>query len=113
MSRLILSIRSLASRLEVDPDTLLSTAELSRLQWKRGAYDGEIIVEIDTVEEDQYDTDDMAHNGRSITPGFYTTEVGVYDDIPLPIPGTFERTRTLNPLTIGNMGAFRSGTWVL
>ncbi|TFY63696.1 hypothetical protein EVJ58_g3105 [Rhodofomes roseus] len=75
VSRLILSIRSLASQLSIDPDTLLSTAELSRITWKRGAYDGEIVVEINTIEEDSYDMDELEHSGRSSTPGFYTTQV--------------------------------------
>ncbi|KAH9829508.1 uncharacterized protein C8Q71DRAFT_863265 [Rhodofomes roseus] len=92
VSRLILSIRSLASQLSMDPDTLLSTAELSRITWKRGAYDGEIVVEINTIEEDSYDMDELEHSGRSSTPGFYTTQVGMYDDISLPVPSTAARS---------------------
>ena len=49
----MLSIGSLASHLDTDPDTLLSTAELSRVTWRRGAHDGEIIVDVDTVEDDR------------------------------------------------------------
>ncbi|KAH9926507.1 uncharacterized protein B0H18DRAFT_1006471 [Fomitopsis serialis] len=91
VSRLILSIRSLASQLSIDPDTLLSTAELSRISWKRGARDGEIIVDINTV-EDSYDMGDIENVVRPNTPGFYTTQVGVYDDIP--IPGSAARARS-------------------
>ncbi|KZT73380.1 hypothetical protein DAEQUDRAFT_467273 [Daedalea quercina L-15889] len=88
VSRLILSIRSLASQLDIDPETLLSTAELSRIQWRQGAHDGEIIVDINTVEDDPYDPDGVQNSGRSSTPGFYITQVGVYDDITLPVPST-------------------------
>lgn len=91
----------------MDPDTLLSTAELSRIQWKRGAYDGEIIVEVDTVEEDEYDMDNMTHTGRSSTPGFYTTEVGTYDDIPLPIPDTMRRTNNITSSSTVSIGMLR------
>ena len=89
----------------MDPDTLLSIAELSRIQWKRGAYDGEMLVEVDTVEKDECDWDTVNH-GRSSTLGFYTTEVGVYDDIPLPVPGTM-RTGKDTPFEIGDTGELR------
>lgn len=85
----------------MDPDTLLSTAEFSRIQWKRGAYDGEIIVEVETVEVDEYELDGMAHIGRSSTPGFYMTEVGVFDDIALPIPGAMRSTSKTPSFGIG------------
>ncbi|EPS97863.1 hypothetical protein FOMPIDRAFT_1127707 [Fomitopsis schrenkii] len=52
VSRLMLSIRSLAAQLSIpmDHDMLLSTAELSRVRWRRGKHDRELIVDIDTVE---------------------------------------------------------------
>ena len=43
--RAMLSIKSLASTLHVDPEWLLNHAELSRVQWRRGAREGEIMVE--------------------------------------------------------------------
>lgn len=48
----MLSIRSLAAQLSIpmDHDMLLSTAELSRVRWRRGKHDRELIVDIDTVE---------------------------------------------------------------
>ena len=41
----MLSIRSVAATTHVDPEWLLNHAELSRVHWRRGSVDGEIIVE--------------------------------------------------------------------
>ncbi|KAG6381637.1 hypothetical protein JVT61DRAFT_236 [Boletus reticuloceps] len=41
----MLSIRSVAATAHVDPEWLLNHAELSRVHWRRGNIDGEIIVE--------------------------------------------------------------------
>jgi len=48
--RAMLSIRSLAATHHVDPEWLLNHAELSRVQWRRGANKGEIIVEINEID---------------------------------------------------------------
>ena len=87
VSRLLLRIGSLASHLKIDPEILLSTAELSRVKWRQGAYDGELIVEINAT-EDPYDMSVMADSDASGlgTAGCYTTEVGVYEDALLPFP---------------------------
>lgn len=79
----MLSIGSLASCLDTDPDTLLSTAELSRVTWRRGTH-GEILVDVDTV-EGHHDSDDRFGTASR---GFYVTQAWVYDDVTLPIPGT-------------------------
>lgn len=83
----MLSIGSLASHLDTDPNTLLSTAELSRVTWRRGAHDGEIIVDVDTVEDD-HETDDRS---SATTRGFYVSQAWVYDDVILPVHGTAAR----------------------
>ncbi|KAG1743489.1 hypothetical protein EDB19DRAFT_567249 [Suillus lakei] len=44
--RAMLSIRSLAATYHVDPAWLLNHAELSRVQWRRGDSEGEILVEV-------------------------------------------------------------------
>ncbi|KAH7884353.1 hypothetical protein F5I97DRAFT_1778610, partial [Phlebopus sp. FC_14] len=44
--RAMLSIRSLASTGHVAPAWLLNHAEMSRVQWRRGAAEGEIVVEM-------------------------------------------------------------------
>ena len=41
----MLSIRSVAATAHVDPEWLLNHTELSRVHWRRGSVDGEIIVE--------------------------------------------------------------------
>jgi hypothetical protein len=46
----MLSIRSLAATYHVDPAWLLNHAELSRVQWRRGASEGEIYVEVDDLD---------------------------------------------------------------
>ncbi|OJA12838.1 hypothetical protein AZE42_04248 [Rhizopogon vesiculosus] len=48
--RAMLSIRSLAATYHVDPSWLLSHAELSRVQWRRGGADGEIYVEVNELD---------------------------------------------------------------
>ena len=90
----MLGIGSLASHLDTDPDTLLSTAELSRVTWRRGAYDGEIIVDVGTVE------DDHAPDDHSNPRGLYVTQVWVYDDVTLPIPGGATRGRGTPALAV-------------
>lgn len=49
-SRLMLSIQDLAAHLRLDATWLLSNAELSRIRWRQGSSDGELIVEIESVE---------------------------------------------------------------
>ena len=57
------------------------------MKWRQGAYDGELIVEINAT-EDPYDMSVMADSDASGlgTAGCYTTEVGVYEDALLPFP---------------------------
>ncbi|EPQ53401.1 hypothetical protein GLOTRDRAFT_78408 [Gloeophyllum trabeum ATCC 11539] len=50
MSRVMFSIHSLAENLNCDPDWLLNHVELSRVNWKKGSTDGELMVEMDVVE---------------------------------------------------------------
>ncbi|OSD01197.1 hypothetical protein PYCCODRAFT_1436691 [Trametes coccinea BRFM310] len=88
VSRLMLSIRSLAARLSVNPDWLLNNTELSRVNWKYGG-NGDLIVEInrgpdqDDLELTSID-DDMPKEKRSATPAVYTTRVGVLEDVVYP-----------------------------
>ncbi|KAH7912212.1 hypothetical protein BJ138DRAFT_1148820 [Hygrophoropsis aurantiaca] len=44
--RAMLSIRSLAETWHVEPEWLLNHAELSRVQWKQGGTEGELLVEL-------------------------------------------------------------------
>ncbi|KAI0673950.1 hypothetical protein C8Q78DRAFT_1076902 [Trametes maxima] len=88
VSRVMLSIRSLATRLSVSPDWLLNNTELSRVNWKPGARNGELIVEIEPMEDDlELASVDELHKGApSPTPAIYTTRVGVLNH---PVyPGT-------------------------
>ena len=56
------------------------------MKWKRGAYDGEIIVEI-TAAEEPYDLDVIRSPSGTRTGGLYISEVGAYDDAILSFPG--------------------------
>ncbi|TBU48275.1 hypothetical protein BD309DRAFT_1015745 [Dichomitus squalens] len=91
VSRLMLGIRSLAAELSLEPDWLLNNTELSRVNWKRGPRNGEIIVEIDTIEAEDMEMDSVGHDPlqpiRSHTPGvIHVSRVGVLDH---PVyPGT-------------------------
>ncbi|KAI0829051.1 hypothetical protein BC628DRAFT_1417409 [Trametes gibbosa] len=82
VSRLMLSIRSLAQQLSVSPDWLLNNTELSRVNWKHGARNGELIVEIEPIEEDV----EMASvdEKRAASPAVYTTRVGVLEHAVYP-----------------------------
>ncbi|CCL98057.1 uncharacterized protein FIBRA_00051 [Fibroporia radiculosa] len=85
--RLMLSIRSLAAQLSVDSDLLLSDAELSRVRWKRGAHDGEIIVEIDVgdVPLDEF--------GSGQYPVLRASRVGVFDGAVYPGADKLQKTQ--------------------
>jgi len=43
----MLSIQSVADRLGYDESWVLNNIELSRVSWRKGSHDGEIIVEVD------------------------------------------------------------------
>ncbi|KAG2036267.1 hypothetical protein BDR03DRAFT_960181 [Suillus americanus] len=48
--RAMLSFRSLAATCHVDPAWLLNYAELSRVRWRRGTSEGEIVVEVNEMD---------------------------------------------------------------
>jgi len=77
VSRVMLSIHSLAHKLGSDSAWLLSNVELSRVGWKIGAHEGELIIESHTV----YAEDDFESDSRSISKSslLKETRVGVYD----------------------------------
>jgi len=81
MSRVMLSIHSLARKLGSDSAWLLNNVELSRVEWKKGAHEGELIVERHTV----YADDDLESNSHSISKSsmhslLKETRVGVYHE---------------------------------
>ncbi|KAI0756129.1 hypothetical protein C8Q80DRAFT_1090864 [Daedaleopsis nitida] len=88
VSRLMLSIRSLAARLSVAPDWLLNNTELGRVNWKPGLRDGELIVEIDAIEDDEFELksvgDESPTSKRPRTPVVHTTRVGVLEHSVYP-----------------------------
>lgn len=79
----MLDIRTLAAELSpsMDLDELLSTAELSRVRWRRGKHDRELIVEVDTVEVDEPE----AQLGHPCTPSVYVSMVGRYTNAELEL----------------------------
>ena len=86
----MLGIRSLAANLSVSPDWLLNNTELGRVNWKPGRREGELIVEIEAVEDDlelkSVEDDGSPTYERARTPVIRTTRVGVLDH---PVyPGT-------------------------
>lgn len=82
----MLSVRTLAAEISpsMDLDELLSTAELSRIRWRRGKHDLELIVEIDTVEGVEMDGPEGLL-GRSSTPSIYISTVGGYANSELEL----------------------------
>ena len=96
ISRLMLSIQSLAAGLQVEPTWLLSHAEMSRLRWRQGAHEGEMIVEIETIEVPDQDGElelrtrakdggtDSQSGDDSLgcqSPKVFMSVVGQYDDL--------------------------------
>ena len=88
VSRLMLSIRSLAASLSLQPDWLLNNTELNRVNWKLGPREGEIVVEMDTFEdlEMEMDDGDSATYERVSSPVVHMSRVGVLE--PAVYPGT-------------------------
>lgn len=85
VSRLMLSIRSLAAQLSLEPDWLLNHTELGRVNWKPGGRDGELIVEIDNPDDDIELTtveDNSPTFKRAYTP--VLSRVGVLDHSVYP-----------------------------
>lgn len=83
VSRVMLSIHSIAAHLGSDTAWLLNNVELSRVGWRQGATEGEIIVDRWT---DDYDDDDLestygpAADGR--TSALKMSRVGTFNDLP-------------------------------
>jgi len=83
VSRVLFSIHSLADKLGSNSAWLLSNVELSRVGWRRGAHDGEIIIELDTVYDDKHAPESF---DREFTPmssdsvrSLKYTRVGMFD----------------------------------
>lgn len=79
MARLLLSIHSLAEGLSTDPEWLLNHVEVERLALKarKGATDGELLVDIDMSTADAW----PSSSPSQVTPlvELKTTRVGVYE----------------------------------
>lgn len=83
ISRVMLSIHSLAAKTNTDPEWLLNNVELSRVKWKRGAHDCELLVDVDVVEDDfELSTPGQSrpHSYAGINVSVKTTRIGVVDD---------------------------------
>ena len=99
----MLALQSMAEDLGVsDVRLLFSSAELSRIRWRRGPQQGEFVVDVDPAEvPDPGMVFDIGQDGsRAGTPNYgesacssfssprvYTTIVGQYDDLALGCPG--------------------------
>jgi len=77
VSRLILNMQSLAANLSLDPKWLLNNAELSRVRWRKGSRDGELIVEVDVAEADNTDESASALELGAVTKGLAEGLAGV------------------------------------
>ena len=83
MSRVMFSIHSLAAKLGSDSAWLLTHAQLTRVEWRMGAHEGEIIIERDASCDNDDDTVNLEGAGSSSKrpryPLIRTTCVGVHD----------------------------------
>ncbi|KAG5643302.1 hypothetical protein DXG03_001229 [Asterophora parasitica] len=85
VSRVMLSIQSLAYKLGSDSAWLLNNVELSRVGWRRGAHEGEIIVDrFMAAYDENTEGSDAETDAFSISKGslisLRETRVGVHDD---------------------------------
>jgi len=80
-SRVMLSIHSLAAKLGSDSAWLLNNIELSRVPWRRGDTEGEIIVDMfrGNACGDEYDNDEPDSPSNSVV-SLKTSRVGRWDD---------------------------------
>ncbi|KAJ7839903.1 hypothetical protein B0H13DRAFT_1649950 [Mycena leptocephala] len=78
-SRVMLSIHSLAAKLGSDSAWLLNNIELSRVPWRRGATEGEIIVDRFGRDPDEDDEDDLDSPSISVT-SLKMSRVGRFND---------------------------------
>lgn len=75
----MLSIRSLTADLVSDPALLFNNAELSRIPWKKGPNNRDIIVEVNGSESDHEVIDihsEVVHNDRD---GSYASDTSSID----------------------------------
>jgi hypothetical protein len=74
------SIHSLAAKLGSDSAWLLNNIELSRVPWKRGATEGEIIVDRFARADEDYDEYDGRDSPLESIVSLKTSRVGRWDD---------------------------------
>ncbi|KAJ6541567.1 hypothetical protein B0H19DRAFT_958392, partial [Mycena capillaripes] len=79
-SRVMLSIHSLAAKLGSDSAWLLNNIELSRVPWRRGATEGEIIVDRFGMDPDDDDDDDELESPSMSVASLKTSRVGRWTD---------------------------------
>lgn len=82
-SRVMLSIHSLAAKLGSDSAWLLNNIELSRVPWRRGATEGEIIVDrfgARARDDDEDDDGDLAESPSTSVASLKTSRVGRWTD---------------------------------
>jgi len=81
VTRVMLSIHSLAHKLGSDSAWLLNNVELSRVGWRRGTHEGELIIERNTIYADN-DQESVSHSisKGSVRSLLKETRVGVYDE---------------------------------
>ncbi|KAK1229939.1 hypothetical protein PQX77_006985 [Marasmius sp. AFHP31] len=77
ISRLMLNIRSLAERLGYDERWIFSNVEIGRLNWKKGAREGEITVDVEDHETEQ--EDDVTLSGTPRVRNSDLVELGSMD----------------------------------
>ncbi|KAJ7045225.1 hypothetical protein C8F04DRAFT_1068137 [Mycena alexandri] len=78
-SRVMLSIHSLAAKLGSDSAFLLNNIELSRVPWRRGATEGEIIVDRFGRQPDDEDDEESGSPSMSVA-SLKTSRVGRWND---------------------------------
>ncbi|KAL4263954.1 DUF6533 domain-containing protein [Pleurotus pulmonarius] len=81
VSRIMLSIQSLAAKLGSDTAWLLNNVELSRVRWRHGAHEGELIVDLEPAYEEEQDNQQDIEYNRRMTTRCFDNEIIVSDHL--------------------------------
>ncbi|KAJ8507157.1 hypothetical protein ONZ45_g10446 [Pleurotus djamor] len=106
VSRIMLSIQSLAASLGSDTAWLLNNVELSRVNWRHGAHEGELIVDLDPAyaEEEEYHRQDVEYDRRMFSSDLEMSDVKA--GTPLKdLPGQPKQAKvTVRTTRVGTFG---------
>jgi len=101
VSRVMLSIQSLAAKLGFDSAWLLNNLDLSRVRWRYGEREGELVVDIDSAYE----------NDRSVYDEVELSEVDLKSDLPFALPPLYIRNQRVGTFEMSSRSLESKSLW--